>query len=137
MIEYFLYLDQWLNIIQSQTCSLPSPLVFDYNYFFQVLNILLRDDHHATVTRALILVFSPYFYYSSFSFLLDNFNQIHNYFHLFPIEEKNKFVNILFGDYFFKLFLHWCFGARSVFHRICAYQVYLISFFLHLFLDMG
>lgn len=102
--SYFLWLDHWLNVIQSTTCALPSHLLFDYNFFFQIVTTLLCDDHHATVTRILILT--------------------HNYLHLFPIEEKNKFVTtVIFGDKFYYLFLHWCFGARSVFHRICAYQI--------------
>ncbi len=55
-LDCFKMLDLWFGYVRQVQGVLPPEPRFDYDYFFDILILLLRDDHHATVSMTLVFV---------------------------------------------------------------------------------
>lgn len=83
--------------------SLPDN--FNYEYYFNLLNMLLDQDHFQVILRVL--------------------NFIYNSMDLFHGEKRVQLIaEVLLGKHFFKLFTHWYFLVRQFFITLLVYKVF-------------
>lgn len=83
--------------------SLPDN--FNYDYYFNILNILLDQDHFQVILRVL-------------SFIYNSMDLFHG-------EKRVRLiVEVLLGKNFFKLFTHWYFLVRQFFITILVYKIF-------------
>ena len=90
-------ISKWLQ----QCESLPTN--FQYNSFFNVLQVLdERFDHEVAIERCLLLLY--------------------NNLHKFPLKNRFAILEALLAPALFnRLFFHWSFNVRKVFHRLLLF----------------
>lgn len=79
------------------------PSNFDYSFFFKGIFLILQGDHAICISKSIQVLYA--------------------HFHLFPDEPKKDLSEFLFGDIFFKLFMHWSPVVRNAFMHLLVYRI--------------
>jgi len=102
VFQVFEIINKWLTALRENNKTI-SP-TFDYSFFFKGIAMILEEDHAINITKVLWMLYN-------------NFN-------ILPYDQKLHFSEYLFGKLFFKLFLHWSWNVRQVFHHFLLYRLY-------------
>jgi hypothetical protein len=79
------------------------PTTFDYTFFFKGLKMIIEGPHCYSLGKALIILY--------------------NHFNIFSSEFKYAVSLYLMGKLFFRLFLHWSFNVRTIFHHLLYIRI--------------
>lgn len=95
------YLELFFAAINKKNRIIPN--TFDYNYFFKGFKMILEGSHCYTLGKALLLVY--------------------NHYNILSQEFKYAISMFLMGKLFFRLFLHWSFNVRTIFHHLLYIRI--------------
>lgn len=95
------YLELFLSVINKKNRVIPT--TFDYHYFFKGFKIILEGSHCYSLGKALLLLY--------------------NHFNIFSQEFRFAISMFLMGKLFFRLFLHWSFNVRTIFHHLLYIRI--------------
>lgn len=90
------YLDLFFSAINKKNRLIPP--TFDYTYFFKGFKMVLESSHCYSLGKALLLLY--------------------NHYSIFSQEFRYSISMYLMGKLFFRLFLHWSFNVRTIFHHL-------------------
>lgn len=93
--------DIWLEATSKKFQKLPTN--FDYGFFFKGIYMVLESEHSIAISKCLQVLY--------------------NHFHLLPSDPKKELCDYLFGETFFKLFLHWSPIVRLCFMQLLVYRI--------------
>jgi len=92
-------INSWLKRFSSEHKEMP--IMFDYKFFFSGMRAVLDEENSQPIAKVLQVIY-------------DNF-------HIFPNDFKKEICEFLLGNIFFKLFMHWCYNVRLMFHHFLIY----------------
>ena len=95
------YLELFFSAINKK--NRPIPPTFDYAYFFRGFKLILEGSHCYSLGKCLLLLY--------------------NHFNIFSQEFRYAISMYLMGKLFFRLFLHWSFNVRTIFHHLLYIRI--------------
>lgn len=95
------YLELFFSAINKK--NRPIPPTFDYAYFFRGFKLVLEGTHCYSLGKCLLLLY--------------------NHFNIFSQEFRYAISMYLMGKLFFRLFLHWSFNVRTIFHHLLYIRI--------------
>ena len=118
----------WFKAIENY--NVPIPTNFDFSFFLKGLicnsllliigegiHIVIEGEHSLCIAKSIWLIYNNYHSFPS-NFILTILNWI-------LVEIKREICELLLNDStFFKLFLHWSWNVRTVFHHFLLFRVY-------------
>jgi hypothetical protein len=90
------YLELFFSAINKKNRLIPP--TFDYTYFFKGFKMVLESSHCYSLGKALLLLY--------------------NHYSIFSQDFRYTISMYLMGKLFFRLFLHWSFNVRTIFHHL-------------------
>lgn len=85
-------------------CELMLPQIFNYLYFFKIIKVVFQSQSSFAIAKILVLV--------------------EKFWRCFNEEFKENLAMYMMGKVFFKLFFHWSFTIRMIFHIIFISRIY-------------
>ncbi|KAL4506503.1 hypothetical protein ABPG72_000074 [Tetrahymena utriculariae] len=101
VMSTFNLIDLWMQTLSQNHQNIPAD--FDLKSFFKGIQIILEGDHAMCISKALAIIYN-------------NYNLLSN-------DIRKEVIEYLFGNIFFKLFMHWSQNVRYVFHHLLVYRI--------------
>lgn len=95
------YLELFFTAINKKNRLIPP--TFDYTYFFKGFKMVLESSHCYSLGKSLLLLY--------------------NHYNIFSPEFRFSISMYLMGKLFFRLFLHWSFNVRTIFHHLLYIRI--------------
>mmetsp|Transcript_7043 Transcript_7043/g.6293 ORF Transcript_7043/g.6293 Transcript_7043/m.6293 type:complete len:98 (-) Transcript_7043:1158-1451(-) len=95
-------INAWFKTLRESGKNLPS--AFDSTFFFKGVYMVLEGDHALNIAKVLWMIYN-------------NFN-------IFSFSIKEKLIEFLLTRNFFRLFLHWSWNVRQIYHYLLLYRLY-------------
>lgn len=102
IFKSFDLIDSWMDCLKQRKKMIP--LNFDHYGLMKGVSMVLEKDDSISVAKAIWFVYKNFF--------------------MFPDIIVHEFHEYLFGKVFVKLFLHWSFTVRMIFHRLIWFRIY-------------
>ncbi|KAL4459972.1 hypothetical protein ABPG74_003498 [Tetrahymena malaccensis] len=101
VMSTFNLIDLWMQTLSQNHQNIPAD--FDLKSFLKGIQIILEGDHAMCISKGLAIIYN-------------NYNLLSN-------EIRQEVIEYLFGNIFFKLFMHWSSNVRYVFHHLLIYRI--------------
>jgi hypothetical protein len=93
----------WMEVLHSQGLEIPSS--FDFNFFYQGVQMLIDQDHGVSTSKCLWMLYKII--------------------HIFPQDQKRILLTkILEPRQFYSLFFHWSWNVRHLFYLLFYFQLH-------------
>ena len=114
----FELVNTWLQALTTYQKKIPS--TFDYNFFFKGLFMVIEGDHSLNIAKVLWVL------YNNISLITQGTSKIYSVLEFIYTlaDRKQTLCDFLLGSQFFRLFLHWSFNVRQVFHHLLIFRMF-------------
>ena len=82
------------------------PTTFDYKFLLQGIKVVLESDYEYNISKALIILYNHFSYFSP--------------------EFSLELILFLLSRYFYQFFFHWSYNLRRVFHTLVFVKVHIL-----------
>ncbi|EAR90961.2 hypothetical protein TTHERM_00145660 (macronuclear) [Tetrahymena thermophila SB210] len=101
VMSTFNLIDLWMQTLSQNHQNIPAD--FDLKSFLKGIQMILEGDHAMCISKGLAIIYN-------------NYNLLSN-------DIRQEVIEYLFGNIFFKLFMHWSQNVRYVFHHLLVYRI--------------
>ncbi|EGR29965.1 hypothetical protein IMG5_145140 [Ichthyophthirius multifiliis] len=105
VVAVFDMINDWLERLILLKKNIPT--IFDFNFFFKGIRMIINSHNSISISRVLWVLYNNY--------------------QLFPSEFQNDLCQYLLSNIFFKLYMHWSFNVRMIFHYFLIYRIFHIN----------